>query len=305
MRMQRKRHLFILLLLAVLFMGCPWKNRKADLILKNGMFYTGNPLKPTAEMVAIRGTRILAVGKTDEAGRYQCPTTRMIDLKGGFGCAGFNDAHAHLLSGGQSLDELDLSGCTTLLEMQKRILERVWKQPWGSWVIGRGWDQNRFPGGEWPTKKILDDIARDFPMVLTRVCGHAVLVNSKVLEIAGITAKTPDPPSGEIGHDRATGEPNGILKEAAVDLVSQYLPNPTEESINRAIEKALETAGQFGLTTVQDYSGSEALGVYKRLLQDDRLTCRLTLWVPLEGDLAKYKKLRDDFRGPLLRFGLL
>jgi len=304
MLMQRKRHLFIILL-AVFVSGCPWKNRKADLILKNGMFYTGNPLKPTAEMVAVRGNRILAVGKTNETDRYLCPTTRVIDLKGRFGCAGFNDAHAHLLSGGQSLDELDLSGCTTFLEMQKRILERVWKQPWGSWVIGRGWDQNRFPVGEWPTRKILDDIARDFPMVLTRVCGHAVLVNSKVLEIAGITAKTPDPPSGEIGHDPATGEPNGILKEAAVDLVSQYLPNPSEESINRAIERALEAAVQFGLTTVQDYSEPEALGVYKRLLQDDRLTCRLTIWVPLEGDLVKYKKFRDEYHGPMLRFGLL
>jgi predicted amidohydrolase YtcJ len=142
-------------------------------------------------------------------------------------------------------------------------------------------------------------------MVLTRVCGHAVLVNSKVLEIAGITAKTPDPPSGEIGHDRTTGEPNGILKEAAVNLVSQYLPSPSEDSINRAIERALETARQFGLTTVQDYSESEAWGVYKKLLQDDRLTCRLALWVPLEGGLAKYKKLRDEYRGSMLRFGLL
>ncbi len=306
MNLHRKHRLTLLLLLvAILLAGCPWKNRKADLILKNGTFYTGNPLKPTVEMVAIRGNRILAAGKVDEAERYRVPATVVIDLKGRFGCAGFNDSHAHLLSGGQSLDELDLSGCTTPLEMQKRILERIYKQPWGSWVIGRGWDQNRFPNGEWPTRKILDAITQDFPMVMTRVDGHAMLVNSKVLEIAGITSKTPDPPSGEIGHDPATGEPDGILKEAAIDLVSQYLPSPSDESVNRSVERAVEAVRQFGLTTVQDCSDSEALDAYKRLLREDRLTCRLTLWFPLEGDLIRYKKLRNELRGPMLRFGLL
>jgi predicted amidohydrolase YtcJ len=306
MNPQRKHRLFpLLLLIALSLAGCPWKNRKADLILTNGTFYTGNPLKQTAEMVAIRGNRILAVGKIDEADRYRVPATVVMDLKGRFGCAGFNDSHAHLLSGGQSLDELDLSGCTTPFEMQRRILERIYKQPWGSWVIGRGWDQNRFPNGEWPTRKILDAISQDSPMVMTRICGHVMLVNVKVLEIAGITAKTPDPPSGEIGHDPVTGEPNGILKEAAIDLVSQYLPSPSDESINRSVERAVETARQFGLTTVQDYSDSEALAAYKRLLDEDRLNCRLTLWFPLEGDLIRYKKLRDELRSPMLRFGLL
>jgi len=306
MNLHRKLRLILpLLIIAILFTGCPWKNRKADLILKNGTFYTGNPLKPTVEMVAIRGNRILAVGKSDETDRYRVPATTVIDLKGSFGCAGFNDSHAHLLSGGRSLDELDLSGCTTTLDIQKRILERINRQPWGSWVIGRGWDQNRFPDGEWPTKKILDDITQDFPMVMTRICGHAVLVNGKVLEIAGITSKTPDPPAGEIGHDPATGEPNGILKEAAIDLVSQYLPSPSAESINRSVERAVEAVRQFGLTTVQDYSDAEALDAYRRLVREDRLTCRLTLWFPLEGDLVRYKKLQNEFNGPLVRFGLL
>ena len=306
MTARRKYYSFALFILILLFVtGCPWKNRKADLILTNGVFFTGNTFKPVAEMVAIHGNRILAVGKNGEADQYRNPTTRMLDLKGKFGCSGFNDAHAHLLSGGQSLEELDLTGVRSILEMQKKILEHAWKQTWGSWIIGRGWDQNLFPNGEWPSKKNLDEIAPDFPMVLTRVCGHVVLVNDKVLKIAGITNKTPDPIAGEIGRDPSTGEPNGILKEEAIKLVSQYLSNPSEQQVAQAVENALEETRRYGVTSVQDYSDAETLSAYKKLFGDGRLTCRITLWAPLDGDFGKALNLREQFRNPMLRFGLL
>jgi predicted amidohydrolase YtcJ len=293
------------LLMAMLFSGCPWKHRKADLLLKNGNFFTGNPLKPEVEMVAIRGNRIIGLGRTEDAGRYQSPRTRVIDLHGKFGCAGFNDAHLHLLAGGQSLEEVDLTGVTNILDLQRRILERAWKIPWGSWIVGGGWDQNLFPGGEWPTKKALDDIASDFPMVLRRVCGHAVLVNSKVLDIAGITAKTPDPPSGEIVRDPVTGEPTGVLKEEAVKLVSQYVPVPTDEAVARSIERALEEARRFGITGAQDYSPAEALAVYRRLLNDGRLTARISFWMPLDSDPVVVRDRKTEFRNQMLRIGCL
>jgi predicted amidohydrolase YtcJ len=305
-RFRRLRAGLIPVLLAVLvFSGCPWKHRKADLILKNGFFFTGNPLKPSVEMVAIRGNRIIGLGKTEDAKRYQSAQTRIIDLRGKFGCAGFNDAHLHLLYGGQSLEEVDLTGVTNTLDLQRRILERAWKIPWGSWIIGGGWDQNQFPNGEWPTKRALDDIAPDFPMVLRRVCGHAVLVNSKVLAIAGITAKTPDPPAGEIMRDPVTGEPTGVLKEDAVKLVSQYMPAATEESISRSIERALEEAKRFGVTGAQDFSASEALQVYQRLLSEGRLTARISFWLPLDSDPAVVLDRKTESRNRMLRIGCL
>jgi predicted amidohydrolase YtcJ len=257
-------------------------------------------------MVAIRDNRILAVGKNREFKRYWLPTTRVIDLHGQFGCAGFNDAHVHLLAGGQSLDELDLNGCRSILAMQKRILERAWKIPWGSWIIGRGWDQGLFPDGEWPTLKIFSEISLDdYPVYLYRVCGHVVLVNRKVLQIAGITSKTLDPPGGEIGRDSSTGEPNGILKEKAIDLVSQYLPVPDNDALDHAIDNALQEARHCGVTSVQDFSDSEALNIYKKILGERKLTCRISLWFPLQADLTLYKKYREEYKGAMLRFGLL
>ncbi|MDM7925126.1 MAG: amidohydrolase [bacterium] len=291
------------LLAVLLFAGCPWKHRKADLILKNGTFFTGNPMKPAVEMVAIRGNRIIGLGRTEDAKRYQSDQTRVIDLRGKFGCAGFNDAHLHLLYGGQSLEEVDLTGVTNIHDLQRRILERAWKIPWGSWIIGGGWDQNQFPNGEWPTKRALDDVAADFPMVLRRVCGHAVLVNSKVLAIAGITAKTPDPPAGEIMRDPVTGEPTGVLKEDAVKLVSQYMPAATEESISRSIERALEEAKRFGVTGVQDFSAPEAYPVYRRLLAEGRLTARVSCWMPLDSDPSAVLERKAETRSRMLRVG--
>lgn len=293
------------LLAVLLFAGCPWKHRKADLILKNGTFFTGNPMKPGVEMVAIRGNRIIGLGRTEDAKRYQSAQTRVIDLRGKFGCAGFNDSHLHLLYGGQSLEEVDLTGVTNIHDLQRRILERAWKIPWGSWIIGGGWDQNQFPNGEWPTKRALDDIAADFPMVLRRVCGHAVLVNSKVLAIAGITAKTPDPPAGEIMRDPVTGEPTGVLKEDAVKLVSQYMPAATEESISRSIERGLEEAKRFGVTGIQDFSASEAFQVYKRLLGEGRLTARVSFWMPLDSDPSAVLDRKTETRNRMLRIGCL
>lgn len=293
------------LLAVLLFAGCPWKHRKADLILKNGFFFTGNPLKSGVEMVAIRGNRIIGLGRTEDAKRYQSPQTRVIDLRGKFGCAGFNDAHLHLLYAGQSLEEVDLTGVTGIHDLQRRILEKAWKIPWGSWIIGGGWDQNQFPNGEWPTKRALDDIAPDFPMVLRRVCGHAVLVNSKVLAIAGITAKTPDPAAGEIMRDPVTGEPTGVLKEDAVKLVSQYMPAATEESISRSIERALEEAKRFGVTSVQDFSAAEAYQVYRRLLGEGRLTARISCWMPLDSDPSVVLERKTETRSRMLRVGCL
>jgi predicted amidohydrolase YtcJ len=304
--MRRRIHLFFLpFLLLSCISGCIWKNRSADLILKNGVFFTGNPMKPFAEMVAIRGNRIVGVGKSSDIHRHLRPTTRVIDCGGRFGCAGFNDSHVHLVAGGRSLEDVDFTGVSSELEMQKRILERAWKLPWGSWILGRGWDQNLFPGGRWPTKKILDDIAPDYPMVFHRVCGHAVLVNSKVLEIAGITATTPDPAAGEIVRDPATGEPTGVLKEEAVRLVSQYIPAPTRESIQRAVERGLEAARRFGVTSVQDQSVPEAIPVYRDMLAEETLTCRISIWFPLAGDWSEYRRQRAEFNGLALHFGPL
>jgi len=289
----------------VFLMGCQQGSQKADLILKNGVFFTGNALQPKVQAVAIRGDRIVAVGKNEEADRFLGEMTRVIDLGGLFGCPGFNDAHLHFLSGGKSMQEVDLTGASSVREIQRRVLKKLSKLPPGSWVTGRGWDQTLLPGKEWPTRRILDVIAPDVPVCLSRVCGHAALVNSKALRIAGITADTPNPPAGEIMRDPVTGQPTGILKEEAMTLVFQYIPPLSEEAVEMAVERALFEAKRFGVTSVQDNTSARMLEVYQKLLDEGRLTCRISEWPPLREDLKEYKRLRQKYKGTMIRFGLL
>ena len=306
-----KEHIVMQLLTVFLFLtaifpsGCQQKKPKADLVLKNGNFFTVNKLRPKVEAIAIRGNRILATGKDEEIDRFIGENTRIIDLNGMFGCPGFNDAHLHFLSGGMSKMEVDLTGVKSIREIQKRVIKKLRSLPPGSWLTGRGWDQSLFPDKKWPTKKILDSIAPDVPIFLRRVCGHVALVNTKALHIAGINAGTPNPPAGEIVKDPVTGKPTGILKEEAMNLVSQYIPPPSKETIEKAVEIALEEARKFGVTSVQDNTSADMLDVYQKLLNKGKLTCRVSEWPPLQEDLKRYKKLKQKYNGNMIHFGLL
>ncbi len=306
-----KEHIVMQLLTVFLFLtaifpsGCQQKKPKADLVLKNGNFFTVNKLRPKVEAIAIRGNRILATGKDEEIDRFIGENTRIIDLNGMFGCPGFNDAHLHFLSGGMSKMEVDLTGVKSIREIQKRVIKKLRSLPPGSWLTGRGWDQSLFPDKKWPTKKILDSIAPDVPIFLRRACGHVALVNTKALHIAGINAGTPNPPAGEIVKDPVTGKPTGILKEEAMNLVSQYIPPPSKETIEKAVEIALEEARKFGVTSVQDNTSADMLDVYQKLLNKGKLTCRVSEWPPLQEDLKRYKKLKQKYNGNMIHFGLL
>lgn len=274
--------------------GDPIEDRQADLVLKNGIFFTVSPNQPLVQAVAISGDRILAVG--DDAGmdRFIGDSTRVVDLDGLFGCPGFNDSHVQLLNGGIWSREIDLRGMTTLREIQVKIL-RFWRQfPSSSWIVGYGWDQNVLPEGKWPTKRFLDVISPDVPIYLRRVCGHAALVNSKALRIAGITSQTPNPPGGEIVKDPVTGNPTGILREKAMDVVSQYVPFSSVEEIESAVEYGLEEFKKFGITSIQDHGGFDLLEILKQFRDRGELTCRISIGAPLQIDLELFKQLQQD-----------
>ncbi|MBN1894892.1 amidohydrolase [bacterium] len=304
---RKKISLLILVLLFTLFHArfLEAENRDADLILVNGNFYTGDPDRPAAEMLAVRGGRILAVGYNDEAERFQGPRTVRLDLEGHFACAGFNDAHLHMLSGGQSLGELDLSGVRSAEEMRIRVREHIRTQPAASWIIGRGWDQGLFPDGKWPTRALLDSIAPHLPVYLVRTCGHAALVNGNALRTAGIDRNTPDPPAGEIMRFPGTSEPNGILKEEAMGLVSRHMPVSSGDAVFQAVQSALDHVGRFGITSVQDNSDPAVLEAYSRLLKAGRLTCRISFWPMLGAGMEQARILRESLRHPMLRLGVL
>jgi predicted amidohydrolase YtcJ len=307
--MNRLRHSAPVLLagcVAVLLLtDCFWKVPYGDLVLKNAVVYTGNASKPYAEALVVRGERFLLVGQNDDVNSFIGPKTKVLDLDGRFVCAGFNDAHLHAFDGGKAGTELDLCGITTVEELQGRVLKKAWSLPYGAWLIGRGWDQNLFPGGAWPTRRMLDIIAPDVPMILYRVCGHAALVNGKALAIAGIRTGIPDPPSGQIVRDKTTGEPTGILKEDAITLVSQYVPALSRESKERAILNALDTFRRAGITSVQDMSPVDIYPFYEKLYESGNLTCRISLWFPLDEDPEQYRRFQVRFNTSRLHFGML
>jgi len=286
------------------FNGCSSNKSEADLILKNGVIFTGTK-NEIVDAVAIQKDRIIAAGSFNDMDKFVTDNTRIIDLGEKFACAGFNDAHLHLLSGGLSMLEVDLTGASSRREIRRRVANKLKTLAPGSWIIGRGWDQNLLPDKKWPTRRVLDMVAPDVPIYLKRICGHAVLVNTKALRIAHITKDTPDPPGGEIVRDRKTGEPIGILKESAMELVSQYIPEPSKEQKIQAVKRALDEFRRFGITSVQENTSADMLRIYSDLEKQGELTCRITEMVPVETGFDKCEKLRKKYTGPYVRFGLL
>ncbi len=298
-------------LLIFLFHSTAIFGQPADLVFKNGRVATMDLNLRNAEAVAVTGNRIVFVGTDAEVEKWVGAKTEVIDLQGRSLIPGFNDAHCHLLNGGFQLIRVNLLGIKTLKEIQEKVREAVAKAPKEAWVQGRGWDQTLFNNGEWPTQEMLDGVAPNTPVYLRRVDGHSSWVNSAALKLAKITKETLDPAGGEIVRDKS-GNPTGILKENATALVTNIIPNPSPEELRQAIEKGLEEARRLGVTSLQEESEGTYPGtvsVYKELLNEGRLTARVSTWIPL--DSAKYPerlgRLRKVFPtdSSILRLGML
>ena len=228
----------------------------ADLVLKNGNIYTVNDRQPRAEAVAIRGSRIIFVGSNVDVKKYEGKTTRVVDLAGKTVVPGMTDSHYHLLGVGEREVTLNLEGTTTLEDFLARVKERVSQAQPGAWVTGRGWIETFWKPPVFPTRQDLDKIAPDNPLYLVRADGHGAVTNSAALKIAGINKRTPNPFGGEILKDKATGEPTGMLLDAAKELVTKHIPGPTEADNERATVLGVERSLRLGWTEIQDAGGS-------------------------------------------------
>jgi predicted amidohydrolase YtcJ len=256
------------------------KSRSATLLLFNGVVYTLNEQRPRAEAIAIAGERILAVGTNEEIkGRYEAP--QLIDLKGHAVYPGFTDAHAHLEGLGALLVNINLSGTTSVEQIQSLVAERVATASAGSWIRGRSWDQNRWAVKSFPTHHMLDHVAGEHPVALTRVDGHALWVNKKALDMASITRRTPDPDGGKIVRDRE-GNPTGVLVDNAMALIDSVMPAPSEAERTEASERAVQECLKVGLTQVHDMGTDlELIGIYKKLIQAKKFPFRV--YVAIDG----------------------
>jgi predicted amidohydrolase YtcJ len=246
-----------------------------DLIIINAAVHTMESAHPTAEAVAVLGNRIAAVGSTAEIRALAGTGTRMIDAGGKLVLPGFNDAHVHFLMGGFSLANVGLRDAQSPQEMAKRLSEYARKLPKGRWILGGDWDHERWPDAPLPTKDMIDAATPDNPVWVNRLDGHMALANSLALKLAGITKETKDPPGGLIVRDPKTGEPTGILKDAAEELVDRAVPEKTFEEKHIAARAATEHAAQVGVTSLTDMSAGEDVGLYQYMLQRGELKTRI------------------------------
>jgi predicted amidohydrolase YtcJ len=244
----------------------------ADLAVVNAQIYTVDPQQQSATAIAVKGHKILAVG--DDVSQFIGPDTQKIDAHGKTIVPGFIDSHGHVLGLGQSLAQIDLRGVRSEQEAAQRVAAVRGKTP-GEWIIGNAWDQNLWPSKSFPTKQSLDRVAPGNPVVLSRVDGHAVWVNSAALKIAGITSNLTDPQGGRIVRD-SSGEPTGVLVDRAQSLIDSKVPPPTPADIENALEQAAQLCSSFGLTTVHD-AGIDAptLAAYRTLIAKGRLPLRI------------------------------
>ena len=267
------------------------------LLLQGGTIHTGNPAQPVAEAVLAIGPRIEYVGDA-AAARARAPAgTRIVDLAGATVLPGLTDSHAHLAGIGWRELNFDLTGVESLEALKRRLAERASADA-AAWIVGVGWIESKWAPPVFPTRHDLDAVVGDRPVVLERADGHAVVVNSRALEIAGIGRATPDPAGGQILRDASTGEPTGMLIDTAMDLVRRHVPHATDAELALALEAGAARSVRLGWTSLQDAGTSwREVEQLCRLYASGRLKLRVYAAIAGPGeDTEKLLAAGRDYR---------
>lgn len=247
----------------------------ADLVVINARIYTADGARPVVDAMAVRGGRVVFVGDAGGARALVGPRTNTLDLGGRTVIPGMTDAHAHVAGLGQVVRTVNLVGTVSYDEVIARVVEKARTTPRGEWITGRGWDQNDWASTLFPTHEALSRAVPDHPVFLTRVDGHAALVNSQAMRLAGLTRAVADPTGGMIERD-AEGNPSGVLIDNAQQLVGRVLPSQTRAQVKDNLRAAIDEMHRYGLTGVHD-AGSSALvlELYEELGRENALDIRL------------------------------
>lgn len=309
------RNLSTLLSVIIMILSTSCHNtEKADLVIINGKILTIDKENPAAEAIAVKGENIIAVGTTERISRMiDERSTKVIDAGGRLVIPGFNDAHVHF--GPLDPDYVELRYTTDPSVITEKIKVRVSRLKPNTLIRGGHWEHEMFIDKKWPSKELLDKVAPDNPVVLSRADGHSVLVNSYVLKRSGITKNTPNPFGGEIQKDPGTGEPTGILKEKAQGLIklddTESVRTPAENASRtwKGYLLALKEARELGVTSIQ-IPGNADFEAYDKLRKEGELTTRIDIGKPLTGDtslLKKYLEIEKRYpkEGNWIRFGYL
>ena len=269
----------------------------ADLVFKNGNIYTVNERQPTAEAVAVKGDRIIFVGSNRMVQNYIGKNTRVIDLGGRTMVPGMTDAHHHLSGVGFREMTLNLEGLTSLEAFLAKVKERVDQKKPGEWITGRGWIETFWTPQVFPTRWDLDRISPNNPVFLDRADGHGAVANSAALKIAGVDKNTPSPFGGEVSKDKQSGEPNGMMLDAAQDLIQRHIPATTAAEAERAIILGVQRDISLGWTQVQDPGGSYAdVAIDEKLYSEGKI--KLRIYKALSAPGPEARRLFND--GPII-----
>jgi predicted amidohydrolase YtcJ len=302
--MKKRTSLFVGFLFIGLIAGFAQNQEHADLVVKNGKIFTVTDENPFVQAVAVKDGKILALGTSGTIASHVGDTTKVLDVEGKLVIPGFIDAHCHFSSGGHSLSMLDVGNAGSITSIQNQIAAKIEKLPEGADVFGFASFPNPglYKGLGWPTKEILDEVSPNNAVVMRRRGGHAVWVNSVALKRSNITKDSEVPEGGEIVLDPETGEPTGILKEAAQRLLKIWdQPKPEED-----IKRALAHAASLGLTGIHTASHLAEIEIYKKLKKEGALTLRVNAWLPISGlDDYIQKGIECGQGDDMLRIGFL
>jgi predicted amidohydrolase YtcJ len=250
------------------------QERPADMILYNARIHTVDENRPTGEAMAIRDGMVLFVGSRRGAEALAGERTERVDLQGTTVIPGMVDAHVHLMGLGAALRNIDLVGTRSYDEVIQLVVARAQSTPKGEWIQGRGWDQNDWGDTRFPTHEALSRTVPDHPVYLTRVDGHAALVNAKAMELAGLTAATEDPSGGRILRE-VGGAATGVLIDRAQGLVARAIPEPSVHEQRQALLAAIAEANRWGLTGIHDAGvGAESIDLYESVAREGAYTIR-------------------------------
>src|SRR5256714_6828614 len=277
------------LLLLLVLSAC---THKADLVITGGNVWTGlSTGKGQPGAVAIAGGKILAVGDSAEIARYFGSRTKVLPAKGGLIMPGFADGHTHFIDGGFQLAWINLRDATTPQEFVRRIKAYAASLKPGEWILGGDGDHPLWPGSPLPTHHWIDSVTPNNPVFVNRLDGHMALANAAAMRAAKVRRATPAPVGGEMPRE-AGGEPIGIFKDNAEDLIDRAIPAPRAEQRDSALARALAHAASLGVTATGHMSASWAdLASYKRLERAGRMTVRVALYLPIED----WRTVSDSF----------
>jgi predicted amidohydrolase YtcJ len=280
-----------------------------DLLLFNGKLYTQDPAFPQATALLIRGGRIAAVGSDADISDLAGKAAHKVDLQGRRVLPGLTDSHFHFYDYSLGRGLLHLAGSDSLEAVRQTVQQAIQVAAPGQWILGQGWNESRWDPAELPTRADLDDISPEHPVVLWRSDLHLAVANSRALQLAQVTARTANPSDGVIDRD-AAGNPTGVLRELAINLVRQAIPAVSEDDTVQAMREAFGDLHRLGLTGLHDYrimgggDGPPAFRAYQRLQADKQIRARLWMHLPLERlDEAIALGLRSGFGDEFLRAG--